>query len=108
MLRTRITAQYRLEFPLIGTDTAFVPTAEVTAAVSNAGGLGMLGVSPQTPEALRAAIRAVKALTRAPFGVPLPLSHTESDHIEVCVQERLSVVSFCGSEPPDAFITRLR
>lgn len=108
MLRTRITEEYRLDTPIIGAGTAFVATPKLAAAVSNAGGMGMLGGSPLAPEALRGWIRETRALTARPFGVHFLTPFTECEHIEVCRKERVAVVSFSGEAPPEAFIMRLR
>jgi NAD(P)H-dependent flavin oxidoreductase YrpB (nitropropane dioxygenase family) len=108
MWKTRITDQYRLEIPFIGTGKAFYANAPLVAAVSEAGGMGMLAASPLPPERLRLLIQETRALTARPFGIHFGLSFTESEHVEVCLEERVAVVSFEGEEPPEAFIARLR
>ena len=74
MLRTRLTEQYGLILPFVSAGMGFVAVPELVAAVSNAGGLGLLGASP--PPAMPAMIQAAKALTSRPFGVDLIIAET--------------------------------
>src|SRR5258707_12369178 len=67
---------------------------QLAAAVSNAGGLGMLALGWSSPDAIRAEIRATKALTNRPFGVNLVLIHAQEDRLAVCLAEGAPVVSF--------------
>jgi len=86
---------------LIGIDVPIVQAAmggatspELAAAVSNAGGLGMLPLGWSTPDAIRAEIRATKALTSRPFGVNLVLTQPQEERLAVCLAEGVPVVSF--------------
>lgn len=81
ILRTELCDQLGIEYPIISAGMgpvagtgAPVATAELTAAVSNAGGLGVIGAVAYSPEALRAEIEKVRSLTDKPFGVDLLLS----------------------------------
>jgi NAD(P)H-dependent flavin oxidoreductase YrpB (nitropropane dioxygenase family) len=70
MLETRVTEMLGIKYPIVQGGMAWIGTAELVAAVSNAGGLGVLGsVMHPTPESLREEIRKTKALTDKPFGV---------------------------------------
>ncbi len=78
MLRTPLCDLLGIEVPIIqagmGWDKEGMTTpAELVAAVSNAGGLGVVGGSPMRPELIRERIRQVKALTKKPFGVDITL-----------------------------------
>ncbi len=80
-LRTELCDQLGIEYPIVSAGMgpvagtgAPVATADLAAAVSNAGGLGVLGAVAYSPEALRAEIRKVRSLTDRPFGVDLLLS----------------------------------
>ena len=108
MLRTRLTEQYGLDVPFVCAGMGFVGMPPLVAAVSNAGGMGTLGASPLPPDALRAMIGAVRSMTSQPFGVNFITRFTEDAHIDVCLEERVPVVSFHWDDPPEAFITRLR
>jgi NAD(P)H-dependent flavin oxidoreductase YrpB (nitropropane dioxygenase family) len=86
----------------------FVGMPPLVAAVSNAGGMGTLGASPLPPEALRNMIQQIRAMTSQPFGVNFITRFMEDGHIDVCLEERVPVVSFHWDDPPEAFISRLR
>src|ERR1700735_4594796 len=94
MLRTRITEQYGLKVPFINAGMAFIATAPLVRAVCNAGGMGMLGIPPIPPDVLQAAIRDVKAVDPACFGVDIIARFSGIEHIEVCVTEKVPVVVF--------------
>lgn len=108
MLRTRLTDEYRLDLPFVGAGMGFVSMPPLVAAVSEAGGMGTLGAAPQPPEAVRALIRQIRALTDRPFGVNFITQFTEDAHIDVCLEERVPVVSFHWNDPPAGYIARLR
>lgn len=108
MLRTRLTDQYGLDIPFVCAGMGFVGMPPLVAAVSNAGGMGTLGASPLPPDALRAMIGAIRSMTSQPFGVNFITRFTEDAHIDVCLEERVPVVSFHWDDPPEAFISRLR
>lgn len=80
---------------------------ELVAAVSNAGGLGILGTGPVPPEWLRSAIADIRSRTNKPFAVNLinentafgPL--TTAEHIRVCAEEKVDLVVFFW-QPPEA------
>ena len=108
MLRTRLTEQYGLDVPFICAGMGFVGMPPLVAAVSNAGGMGTLGAAPMPPEAVRTMIRQIRSMTSRPFGVNFITPFTEDGHIDVCLEERVPVVSFHWDDPPEAFISRLR
>src|SRR5712664_1495358 len=70
-LSTRLTRAYGLTYPIVGAGIGFHALPRLVAAISNAGGLGVLGGSPQTPPGLADLIRQTKALTPRLFGVDL-------------------------------------
>ncbi|MGH9837234.1 MAG: NAD(P)H-dependent flavin oxidoreductase [Blastocatellia bacterium] len=113
MLRTKLTEQYGLEFPFVSAGMGFIALPELVAAVSNAGGLGLLGVGPAPPPAMRAMIQGVKSLTSRPFGVDLIIAETlfgpasTGEHIEVCVNEGIELVVFFWNLPPAEWMARL-
>jgi NAD(P)H-dependent flavin oxidoreductase YrpB (nitropropane dioxygenase family) len=72
---------------------------ELTAAVSGAGGLGILGAGANPPELLRQKIRRVRELTDRPFGVNLILSRPAEERFQVCVEERIPVLSLFWGDP---------
>lgn len=102
-----------LKFPFVSAGMGFLALPELTAAVSNAGGLGLLGVAPHPPPSMRELISRTKALTRRPFGVDLIVETTAfgpstvAEHIDVCIEERIPVVVFFWNLPPAEWIDRL-
>ncbi|MCJ7510103.1 MAG: nitronate monooxygenase, partial [Dehalococcoidia bacterium] len=71
MVRTALTETLGIEYPIIQAGMNDVARAELAAAVSNAGGLGVIGGAMFAPAALREEIRKVKDMTDKPFGVDL-------------------------------------
>jgi enoyl-[acyl-carrier protein] reductase II len=108
MLRTRFTEEYGLENPFIGAGMGFVAMPPLVAAVSNAGGMGTLGAALVPPDRLRELIRQTQSMTARPFGVNLITQFTEEAQLEVCIEERVPVISFFWNDPPEAFIRRLQ
>ena len=72
---------------------------ELVAAVSNAGGLGIMQAQLHPPPLLRQAIRRVRQLTDKPFGVNLLLHFPCDEGVTVCVEERVPVLSFFWGDP---------
>jgi nitronate monooxygenase len=71
-LDTKICKRFQITYPILQAGMAGgVTTPELVAAVSNAGGLGIIGAAYMTPEAIRTMIRKVKSLTDKPFGINL-------------------------------------
>jgi len=67
---------------------------ELTAAVSNAGGLGLIPLWYLEPEIVRSSIRATSALTDRPFGVNLNLNWPQEERLAVCLDEGVKIISF--------------
>jgi NAD(P)H-dependent flavin oxidoreductase YrpB (nitropropane dioxygenase family) len=108
MLRTRITEQYELKIPFINAGMAFIATAPLVRAVSAAGGMGMLGSAAMPPDVLQAAIRDIKAVNPASYGLTIIARFSGPEHIDVCVAEKVPVVVFFWDDPPDDWLARLR
>src|SRR5690349_7964007 len=71
MLRTPICEKLGIEYPIISAGMGGIALARLVAAVSNAGGLGVLGGNTLTSDELRTEIQKVRELTSRPFGVDL-------------------------------------
>jgi enoyl-[acyl-carrier protein] reductase II len=108
MLKTRITEQYGLKVPFINAGMAFVATAPLVRAVCSAGGMGMLGSAAMPPDVLQAAIRDIKAVDPASYGITIIARFSAIEHIEVCIEEKVPVVVFFWDDPPDDWLSRLR
>jgi NAD(P)H-dependent flavin oxidoreductase YrpB (nitropropane dioxygenase family) len=107
MFPTAITARFGLSTPILNAGMAMVAGPELAAAVSNAGGLGMLGGAMVPPEGLRAMIAATRALTPRAFGVDLIGDFIEPEHVAVLIEERVALTVFFWTIPPAAEIARL-
>ncbi|MCM3628336.1 nitronate monooxygenase family protein [Paenibacillus glycanilyticus] len=80
-LQTKLCEQFGIQYPLFLAGMAGGPsTPELTASVSEAGGLGTLGAAYMEPEDIRAAVRRIRELTAAPFGVNLFVYQAGDDH----------------------------
>lgn len=114
MLRTRITEDFGLEHPFISAGMGFLALPELVAAVSNAGGLGLLGASPGPPEYAAALVQQARALTSRPFAVDFIIDSTPAlgdftteAHIDACLNEQVKLLVFHWHLPPNAWFERL-
>lgn len=113
-LNTRLTREYGVRYPFVGAGMGFVSMPPLVAAVSNAGGIGVLGNSIEVSEGLRCLVRQIRRQTDRPFGVDLLVDitafgpATTSDHIDVCIEERVPLVVFHFNVPPAEWVQRLR
>jgi enoyl-[acyl-carrier protein] reductase II len=99
-MKTRLTELLGIKHPIIQGAMAWVSLPPLVAAVSNAGGLGILGSGFMTPEGVREAIREVKSLTDKPFGANLvPDNPQLEEHLDVFIEERVPVVSYGKGDP---------
>jgi NAD(P)H-dependent flavin oxidoreductase YrpB (nitropropane dioxygenase family) len=99
MLRTALTERLGLTAPIVQAPMGGATSPALAAAVSNAGGLGMLALS-WSPEAhVREQIRETKALTNRAFGVNLVLAFPQDARLAVCLEEGAPVVSFFWGDP---------
>ena len=103
MISTRLTQMLGIRHPIIQAGMGGVARAELVAAVSNAGGLGMLGMVRMAPDFIRDQIQKTRTLTRHPFGVnliqPVVAASGFESQLEVCIEERVPVVSLFWSDP---------
>lgn len=100
-IRTRVTEQLGIRYPIVQGGLARVAKAELCAAVSAAGGLGQIATSGlDGAEALRAEIRKVRALTDRPFGVNFPLGRMDiTAMLEVTLEEAVPVIALTAGNP---------
>ena len=96
-MKTVITELLGIEYPVIQGGMAWVGTAELAAAVSEAGGLGIIGAGGAPASWVEEQIHKVKEKTDKPFGVNLMLLNPEADAIaELLVKEEVKVVTANG------------
>ncbi len=100
MLHTRICELLEIEHPVISAPMAGVATSQLAAAVSEAGGLGLIGAGAGSPDWLRDQIRAVRERTNRPFGVGFISSFPGLDElVQVALDERVAVVCHSFADP---------
>lgn len=104
----RITKLLGIKYPIIQGGMAWVADADLAAAVSNAGGLGIIAAANMPPELLEAQIVKARTLTDKPFGVNIMLmSPTADDALEIAARLRVPVVT-TGAGTPGKVIERLK
>lgn len=112
-LETRLTRDYGVRYPFVGAGMGFVAHPALVAAVTNAGGLGVLGASPDPPPSLPVMVEELRRLTAGPWGVDLICADTgmgpasTPEHIELCVDLGVSLVVFHHDVPPREWVERL-
>ena len=113
-LRTRLTRELGLNYPFVNAGMAFVALPPLVIAVSEAGGLGMLGAAPEPAPFLGARLQAIQAGTKRPYGVNLIVASaggqdfTTRAHIDVCVAAKVPVVAFHWGVPPEDWVKALK
>ena len=100
MLHTPLCDLLGIRYPILQGGMAWVATAELSSAVSEAGGLGILGGGNAPPGYVRDQIHRTRQLTDKPFGVNIPLFSPYVDAVvEVCVEEEVPVVTTGAGNP---------
>lgn len=103
-MKTRVTDLLGIEYPIIQGGMAWVAEHHLAAAVSEAGGFGLIGAASAPAEIVREDIRKAKALTDKPFGVNIMLLNPNSEEVaKVVVEEGVKVVT-TGAGNPEKFI----
>ncbi|NMA70205.1 MAG: enoyl-[acyl-carrier-protein] reductase FabK [Desulfitobacterium sp.] len=108
MLKTRICELLNIEYPILQGGMAWVATGELAAAVSEAGGLGIIGAGQAPGEWLRQEIQKIKKVTKKPYGVNVMLMSPHVEEImQVIVEEKVPVIT-TGAGSPGKYIPMLR
>ena len=95
-----ITQLFGIRYPIIQAGMVWASGWRLASAVSNAGGLGLLGAGSMYPEVLREHIQKCKKATDKPFGVNVPLLYPDIDQLmEVIVEEKVSLVFTAAGNP---------
>lgn len=96
----RITTLFNIQLPIIQAGMVWASGWKLASAVSNAGGLGLIGAGSMHPEVLQEHITKCKAATSKPFGVNLPLLYPEIEkHIEIIIAEKVPIVFTSAGDP---------
>ena len=108
MLKTAICDLFGIEYPIVQGGMAYLGTAELVSAVSNAGGLGIIGAGNSEPDWVRQQIRLTRQLTDKPFGVNILLMSPFAEQVvDVVLEERVAVVT-TGAGNPGVYIPRFK
>lgn len=99
-LQTRITELFGIKYPVIQGGMVWCSGWELVSAVSNAGGLGLIGSGSMSPQVLAEHIYKTKKATTLPFGVNVPLisSHVE-EIIDIIIKEKINIVFTSAGNP---------
>lgn len=107
-MKNRVTELLKIEYPILMGGMAWAGTPKLAAAVSNAGGLGMIGSGAMNPEQLTSAIHYIKQMTDKSFGVNIMLASPYADElVKVVLKEQVPVVTF-GAGNPAKYIPSLK
>src|SRR5437868_7673864 len=98
-MKTALCTRLGIELPIVQAPMGGAVGPALAAAVSNAGGLGMLVLWRADPDTIRRQVRETRALTGRPFGVNLNLEFPQQDRLEVCLEEGVPVISFFWQDP---------
>lgn len=99
-MKNRITTLFKIDYPLIQAGMIWCSGWELAAAVSNAGGLGIIGSGSMYPEVLEEHVQKCKATTDKPFAVNLPMLYPDIDkHIETIIKYKVPIVFTSAGNP---------
>src|SRR6266571_3366230 len=110
IIRTQLCKLFEIEAPIFAAPMGFLTGPRLAAAVSNAGGLGIMSFNANPPGVLRGEIRHLRSLTSKPFGVGVLLAgphlpFSVESVVDVCLEERVPVLlTFWGDPTP--FVAR--
>lgn len=107
-MKNRITELFNIKYPIVSGGMVWCSGWRLAAAVSNAGGLGLIGAGSMTPELLREHIVKCQKATNKPFGVNVPLIYSRIEEmIDVIISERVEVV-FTSAGNPSTWTKKLK
>lgn len=107
-IRNRVTDLLKINYPIIQAGMVWTSGWRLASAVSNNGGLGLIGAGSMKPDLLREHIRKCKSATNKPFGVNIPLLRSDAaDLIKVVIEENVKIV-FSSAGHPGKFIDELK
>jgi enoyl-[acyl-carrier protein] reductase II len=107
-MQTPVTQLFNINYPIIQAGMVWTSGWQLASAVSNAGGLGIIGSGSMYPHILEEQIRKCKAATNKPFAVNVPLLYPDIDkHIDIIIKENIKIV-FTSAGNPKAFTCILK
>ena len=100
MFSNRITKLFNIEYPIIQAGMVWTSGWRLASAVSNAGGLGMIGAGSMEPQLLEEHIKKCKAATNKPFGVNVPLLYSDVEkQIGIIIRNKVEIVVTSAGNP---------
>jgi enoyl-[acyl-carrier protein] reductase II len=104
----RVCNLLQIKYPIIQAGMIWCSGWELVSAVSNAGGLGIIGAGSMYPDILREQIRKTKQQTQKPFAVNLPLLYPSiTEHVQIIIEEKVPIV-FTSAGNPDIWTQTLK
>ena len=104
----RINSLFKIQYPIIQAGMIWCSGWKLAAAVSNAGGLGLIGAGSMYPDVLRHHIQSIKKATNKPYGVNLPLLYPNiEEHVQIILEEKVPIV-FTSAGNPKAWTSHLK
>lgn len=99
-MNNRITDLFRINYPIIQAGMIWASGWKLASAVSNAGGLGIIGAGSMYPDTLQEHLQKCKAATNKPFAVNVPLLYPDLDkHIQIIIEEGVKIVFTSAGNP---------
>ncbi len=114
MLKTQLTEKLGIKYPIVGGTMMWISTSEFVAAISNAGGLGILASAIyQTRDEFALAIDQVKATTDQPFAVNINLFPSmrpidNNDYVDILIEKGVTIVETSGHSAPEELCARFK
>jgi len=107
-MKNRITELLKIDYPIIQAGMVWVSGWKLASAISNSGGLGLIGAGSMKPELLKEHLQKCKAATTKPFGVNVPLLRKDAnDLIKICIDEGIKIF-FTSAGNPKTFTSLLK
>lgn len=99
-MKNKITSLFEIKYPIIQAGMVWASGWRLASAVSNAGGLGLIGSGSMYPEVLREHIQKCKQATDKPFGVNIPLLYADVEkHLAICIEEGVKIIFTSAGNP---------
>ena len=108
MGRNRVCSLFGIEYPIIQAGMVWCSGSKLASAVSNSGGLGLIGAGSMHPDTLREHILKCKNATNKPFGVNIPLMYAQIEEImQIVIEEKVPII-FTSAGNPKTWTSRLK
>lgn len=108
MIQNRICSLFGIKYPIIQAGMVWCSGWKLASAVSNAGGLGLIGAGSMHPDTLREHIKKCKSATNNPFGVNVPLMYPQIEEIMGIIMEEKVPIVFTSAGNPKTWTTKLK